>query len=393
MKARAASHFSFLLFLVLAGCAGLPGAPAPTEPREATYTATTFQDLPGWQSDTLADVQSALVKSCTTLQKRPVDATVAPTEVAGRVADWLPACQAITTATPQNLRAAIEQNFTPYRVAAVPNGSGLFTGYFEKELHGSLKKTARYNVPLYKRPPELVMVDLGAFRPSLKGERIAGKVENGNLIPYADRAAIDSGALAGRALELAWVDDADAAFFLHIQGSGRVLLEDGSILRVGYDGQNGHVYSAIGKELIASGELTKENVSLQTIREWLKAHPDQAAALRQKNPSYIFFKKIEGNGPVGAQGVELTPTRSMAVDPRFIPYGAPVWLALSDNKPMHRLVVAQDTGGAIRGPVRGDFFWGAGTWAESNAGDMKAIGQMWVLLPRRLQGDKRVMLP
>lgn len=395
MKARHTRKAAALFCLILSGCAGFPStlSQKPTEPREAFYKAAAFRELPGWQSDSLKDAQTALLKSCDKLKARGAGATVAPTQIAGRVADWLPACQQLAAANPTNLRNAIEQNFTPYRVTTAQPNKGLFTGYFEKQLHGSLKKTARYNVPLYKRPAELVMVDLGAFRPSLKGERIAGRVENGNLIPYADRATIDNGALAGRNLELAWVDDADAAFFLHIQGSGQVFLEDGKILRVGYDGQNGHVYNAIGKELIARGELTPDTTSLQTIRAWLKAHPSEAASLRQKNPSYIFFKQIDGEGPVGAQGVALTPTRSLAVDPRFVPYGAPVWLATNENMKMHRLVVAQDTGGAIRGPIRGDFFWGSGESAENNAGIMKATGAMWVLLPKNLAGDKHIVLP
>ncbi len=393
MKANPFFAATVALAFFLSGCAGLNLPTTPQEPREAFYTAATFAQLPGWGEDALQDFSPALLRSCETLLKRDDAATVAPTTVGGRVADWRAPCHAVQNATPAALRTTIEQYFIPFRVTAPGQESGLFTGYFEKELRGSLTKTARYNVPLYTRPPELVTVDLGLFRPKLKGERIAGKVENGNLLPFADRAAIDAGALAGRHLELAWVDDADAAFFLHVQGSGRVTLENGQVLRIGYDGQNGHVYYAIGKELVARGELTPETISLQTINAWLKAHPSEAASIRAKNPSYIFFKTLDGEGPIGAQGIALTPARSLAVDPRFTPYGAPVWLVLGDNKPMHRLVVAQDTGGAIRGPVRGDFFWGAGNWAETNAGDMKATGQMWVLLPRTLSGNKHVVLP
>jgi membrane-bound lytic murein transglycosylase A len=388
-------HFgACFLFLLLAACATV--APVKTgEDREADYTPVSFADLPGWRNDPLKDVQAALLKSCSVFQKRDASATIAPTAVAGSVKDWLPACEAIARST--DIRAAIEDNFTPYRVTAGGKSEGLFTGYYEKQLRGSLTKSAIYNVPLYKRPPELVMVDLGLFRPAMKGERIAGKVVDGNLKPFADRTDIDNGALAGRDLELLWVNDADAAFFLAVQGSGQVFLENGQVVRVGYDGQNGHVYTAIGKELIARGELTRENVSMQTIDAWLKAHPDQAAALRQKNASYVFFKKIEGGtGAVGAQGVALTPTRSLAVDPRFVPYGAPVWLDTqhpTQDTRIRRLVIAQDTGGAIRGPVRGDFFWGTGSAAEHDAGLMKSTGAMWILLPKTLSGARRVVLP
>jgi membrane-bound lytic murein transglycosylase A len=236
------------------------------------------------------------------------------------------------------------------------------------------------------------MVELGDFRPELKGQRIAGKVIEGKLKPFASRADIDNGSLAGRGLELAWVDDADAAFFLHIQGSGRVALENGTTLRVGYDGQNGHVYQAIGRTLIQRGELTPENTSMQTIKQWLVAHPQQAASLRQENPSYIFFREIVGDGPIGAQNVALTPQRSLAVDPNFIPYGAPIWLSATHptqpNTAIRRLLIAQDTGGAIRGAVRGDYFWGAGPEAEELAGVMKSRGAYWLLLPKNITGLK-----
>jgi membrane-bound lytic murein transglycosylase A len=389
-----ANYFFAFVALLLSGCAALEKTPTTTAPLSATYTPVSYQVLQGWNNDPLTNAQSALIASCKKLLTRDPQSTVAPTEIAGRVSDWTPACQAIINAPTGDFRKALQDNFTPHRVQAT--GQGLFTGYYEKQLRGSLTKTARYNTPLYKRPPELVMVDLGLFRPNLKGERIAGQVVDGHLKPFADRAQIDNGALAGRGLELAWVDDADAAFFLHIQGSGQVMLENGTVLRVGYDGQNGHVYTAIGKELIARGELTPETTSLQTIRAWLKAHPSEAAALRQKNPSYIFFRVLTEGGPVGAQGVTLTPTRSMAVDPRFVPYTAPVWINAAHPKGdtnIQRLMIAQDTGGAIRGAVRGDFFWGAGEMAEEMAGIMKSKGDMWVLLPKAISGQKTVTLP
>jgi membrane-bound lytic murein transglycosylase A len=236
------------------------------------------------------------------------------------------------------------------------------------------------------------MVDLGRFRPDLKGKRIAGKVVDGSLVPYPDRREIEAGALSGRKLEIVWVDDPVGAFFLHVQGSGRVRLADGGELRLGYAAQNGHPYTAIGRELIDRGELRSEDVSLQTIRAWLEAHPGQARELMERNASYVFFQQVKGEGPLGAQGVPLTPGRSLAVDLNFVPLGVPLWLVAGAPSPLEgepdrklrRLVVTQDTGGAIRGPIRGDVFWGFGEEAEAIAGRMKHRGRYWMLLPKTL---------
>ena len=399
MKKIAALLLSSFL---LVSCAGhMPEiAKKPTNAEEATaatLTAVPFGALPGWGDDQQQEAIVALQKSCALFSKRAPETPVNPTEIAGVIRDWQTPCQAVLnfTGDAPAARIMLENHFAAYRIDTEYGSQGLFTGYYETMLSGSRVKTARYNVPLYKRPADLVMVDLGEFRPALKGERIAGKVVSGNLKPYANRADIDNGALKDNPV-IAWVDDADAAFFLHIQGSGRVLLENGNVLRVGYDGQNGHIYTAIGKELISRGELTPETTNLESIRAWLKAHPAEAPALRQKNESYVFFKILEGEGPLGAQGVAITATRSMAVDPRFVAYGTPVWLDIphptTPSMQIRRLMVAQDTGGAIRGPVRGDFFWGAGVDAERNAGMMKSRGRMWVLLPKTLSSPRHVAL-
>jgi membrane-bound lytic murein transglycosylase A len=247
-------------------------------------------------------------------------------------------------------------------------------------------------VPLYGRPPDLVSVDLGSFREDLKGRRIAGRVEEGKLVPYADRQAIEQGALAGHDLELVWVDDPIDAFFLQIQGSGRVRLADGGELRVGYAGENGHPYYAIGRELVKRGALRKEEVSMQSIRRWLEEHPDEAPAVLATNASYVFFQVIEGEGPLGAEGIPITAGRSLAVDRKHWPLGVPLWVDTAapaaqkgaPDRPLRRLVIAQDTGGAIRGPIRGDVFWGASDEAAEIAGRMKHPGRLWVLLPKEL---------
>ena len=384
---------ALLAVLFLASCAAVkPGGKGGAEnATDLSLERVSFSQLPGWQNDNQSASLVAFKKSCGAMMKRSAATTVAPTAVAGTIANWQPACAAANTAT--NPKVFFETYFNAYAMNTSKGDTGLYTGYYVSMLQGSLTKTAEYNVPLYKRPSDLVMVELGEFRPSLKGQRIAGKVLDGKLKPYADRAAIDRGALAGKDLEILWVNDADAAFFVQVQGSGRVQLPDGRVVAIGYDGQNGHVYNAIGRELIARGELTKENVSLQTINAWLKSHPSQAQALRDKNPSYVFFKMMDKDGgAVGAQGVPLTAERSLAVDPKFIPYGAPVYL----NAPhplggtIQRLLVAQDTGGAITGPVRGDVFWGTGAMAEQAAGKMKSRGQGWLLLPKTLTGKRGI---
>lgn len=273
----------------------------------------------------------------------------------------------------------------------------MFTGYYEPELRGSRTRGGRYTVPLYGRPADLVTVDLGQFRDELKGQRIVGRVRQGALRPYATRAEIEAGALHGikhedgGSLELVWVDDAVDAFFLQIQGSGRVVLEDGSVLRVGFAERNGHPYVAIGRELVAQGIMTREQVSMQSIREWLAANPDTAAELMNRNPSFVFFRTLPSStspedGPFGSEGVPLTPGRSLAVDRNFLPMGLPIWLEADDpinsGQRLRRLLIAQDTGGAIRGPVRGDVFWGFGADAAERAGRMRSAGRYWILLPR-----------
>jgi membrane-bound lytic murein transglycosylase A len=232
------------------------------------------------------------------------------------------------------------------------------------------------------------MVNLGDFRPELKGQRIAGRVNgDGQLKPYENRTDIEMGKLpVAMDNPLYWVDSAVDAFFLQVQGSGVVTLPDGTAQRIGYDGQNGYPYTAIGKELIARGALTKDNVSMQSIRAWLAAHPDEAVDVMRSNQSYVFFKKLDTPSPVGGEGIPLTPNRSLAVDHAIWPYGLPMYVAAEppeEGSPViQRLLIAQDTGGAITGVVRGDVFWGYGETAAHNAGVMKSRGQLWVLLPK-----------
>lgn len=263
---------------------------------------------------------------------------------------------------------------------------GLFTGYYEAELHGAWNRKPPYTVPIFRRPNDLITADLSLFDPEWKDRKIIGRIEGEKFVPYFTRSAIETGALAGRDLEMLWVDDPVDAFFLHIQGSGRVRMTDGSIVRVGYAGKNGRPYVAIGRPLIERGAIPKETMSMRAIRDWLAAHPDQMDEVLNLNPSYVFFRQIDGEGPIGAQGVALTPGRSLAVDTKLLPLGAPVWLETTDpltpETSLRRLVIAQDTGGAIKGAVRGDLFWGYGDEAAAKAGAMKQQGRYFLLLPK-----------
>ncbi len=328
-------------------------------------------------------------------RRRPPGRRGEPGALAGKAADWRPVCAEAAKLPAGDREAArrfFEARFQPWSARNHRNPLGLFTGYYEPLLHGSRKRHGRYTVPLYGRPPELVMVDLGRFRDDLKGKRIAGKVEKGALVPYPDRKAIDEGALAGRKLEIVWVDDPVDAFFLQVQGSGRVELAEGGEMRIGYAAQNGRPYASIGRALIQAGALRPETVSLRTIRAWLDAHPDKTDGVLETNPSYVFFQEVKGEAasPTGAEGVPLTPGRSLAVDLKYLPLGAPVWLSAGVPAPeagkpdrkLRRLLIAQDTGGAIRGPVRGDLFWGFGPEAGELAGRMKHRGKLWLLLPK-----------
>ena len=414
--------------LVLAGCVspaprpprrGEQAAPTPTPAATATPSPTPtptplpprlvlaeadWSELPGWTEDAAAAALPALQRSCEVWRHRDPAAAVGEQGAGGTVADWLPLCDRAATFTraaqvgdataPDDgaVRSFLAELLRPVAVSNRGDREGLFTGYYEPTLRGSRVEGGEFTVPLYLRPPELVSVELGRFRPDLKGKRIAGKVEDGALVPYFDRKAIDEGALAGRNLELVWVDDPVDAFFLEIQGSGRIVLPDGQEIRVGYAGQNGYLYSAIGRELIKRGALTKEQMSMASIRDWLEGNPEEAREVMRTNASYVFFRELAEEGPIGSLGVVLTPERSLAVDPLFVPLGVPVWIdttipegapgTTDGPRPLQRLLVAQDTGGAINGPVRGDVFWGPGEEAEKTAGSMRQPGRLWLLLPK-----------
>jgi membrane-bound lytic murein transglycosylase A len=335
----------------------------PAEPR-LTLAPARFDALTGWGEDRVAAALPALLRSCRKLLTKPENAPVAKTTTPdfGINGDWRPACAAAAAVPDGDETAArqfFEANFVPFLAANHGDPDGLFTGYFEIGLHGSRKRGGAHQTPLYRRPP-----DPGRYT----------------------RAEIEDGALSGQGLELLWVDDPIAAFFLEIQGSGRVKLPDGTVVRVGYDGKNGKPYVPAGRLLVERGELSRDKATMDAIRRWMAENPKKAAALRRENPSFVFFREISGEGPLGAQQVPLTAGRSLAVDRAFIPLGVPIWIDVQQRfapyETTRRLVVAQDTGGAIKGPVRGDLFWGHGKEAAAGAGAMNARGRYYLLLPK-----------
>ncbi len=404
--APALLHLPAAAFLSLLLAASLLAGCAPEEKPPVTggvvLAQVGFDELPGWRDDRLAEALPPLRKSCDRLTRQPAERAVGPSGIGGTVADWTPLCAAaleLHAGDEAAARAFFVEWFAPFAVGAAGKAGsdaaeGLFTGYYEAELDGARVADDAHKVPLYGRPADLVTADLGQFRADWDGQSIAGRVVDGRLVPYFDRAAIDEGALAGQGAELIWVSDPVDAFFLHIQGSGRVRMADGGTIRVGFAASNGLKFRGIARDLIDMDVLPKDDASMQAVRDWLRANPDQAAALMQKNPRYIFFREIDGpeataEGPVGAQGVSLTPMRSLAVDTGLLPLGAPLWLdtvwppgAAEAGEPLRRLMIAQDTGGAIKGAVRGDFFWGTGEAALARAGAMKEKGRYYLLLPK-----------
>ncbi len=358
------------VLLILGGCAHKP--PAPAVPG---YTQDTWQHLPDWQDADMRLSLAAMLQSCKALQKRQ---------------DWQEICTR-ASALDANDNALIhhffEEHFTPWQLHnADGSHEGLITGYYEPLLHGSRTPNDHFRYAIYGVPDDLLVIDLADMYPQLKGLRLRGRLDGQRVVPYYDRWQIENGH-APRGKELFWVDDPVDLFFLHVQGSGRIQLEDGSIIKIGYANQNGHPYRSIGKQLIDMGELTADNVSLQSIREWAREHPDRLPELLASNPSYVFFRVLPDAlpAPLGALGVPLTGEYSLAVDRNTIPLGLPVYLATTwpaSDKPLERLMMAQDTGGAIKGTIRADFFWGFGDEAGARAGRMKQQGRLWVLFPR-----------
>ncbi|MBX9348303.1 MltA domain-containing protein [Chromobacterium vaccinii] len=399
----------WLALLALAGCTTTPsvtpGRPAPAIPSGADSASPAA--LPAWNDQAVGDTIQGLRQSCRTLQKKPA---------------WSGVCREAGALAENDADAArrfFENRFTAWRLRDGSRDSGLITGYYEPLLNGSLNRSERTPWPIYGAPRDMVSVDVpmsqrnrgvlrakqtGPGRLALaaggnieinpadfpadpRGIRMKGRLSGSRLLPYFTRGQINQGSIAGSAPVIAWVEDPVELFFLQVQGSGRIQLDDGSFLHVGFADQNGYPYQSIGKWLVDKGEMTLGQASMQGIKDWLAKNPQRRDELLAVNQSYIFFKQLPGDngGPIGALGVPLTGGYSIAVDPRYIPLGAPVYLSTTwphSSEPLARLVHAQDTGSAIKGALRADLFWGYGTEAGMYAGRMKQQGSLWLLLPK-----------
>jgi membrane-bound lytic murein transglycosylase A len=373
--------------LVLAGCANLPQptaaaradcpvCPAPPRPAEAKYHQMPFDVIPGWAGAALAPGLRAFAAGC---------ARIAAASPLRRTCD---AARALPADDESAARKFIETAFDAWSISAADGAAdGMVTGYYEPVLAGSRSRSERFRVPVYGVPADLIAVDLESVNPDSKGLRLRGRVEGARLVPYWSRGEIEA-MEPFRAPVLAWVEDPVELFFLQIQGSGQIALESGERLRLGYGDQNGHPYRSAGRFLVERREMTLDQASMQGIKAWAAANPRKLREALDFNPSYVFFREMPDGahaGPVGTLGVPLTAGYSIAIDPRSVPLGAPVFLATTmplSTQPMRRLVAAQDTGGAIRGALRADFYWGSGSEAGTLAGRMRQSGRMWVLWPR-----------
>ena len=358
-----------------------PAVVPPSSVKPADYLrSASFSDLPGWAEDDVRQSWPAMLATCQALAKR---------------IEWQEVCRLASEVNPSDeamVRRYYESQFIPHQLRNLDgNLQGMATGYYEPLLRGARSRNGPYQTALYRVPDDLLTIDMGVLYPELKNMRLRGRVAGTKVVPYFSRAELVSkNLLAGK--EVVWVDNPIDAFFLQVQGSGRVVLEPGGeIIRVAYADQNGHPYKSIGRYLVDRGELSLEQASMQGIKAWYLANPARQQELLNANPSFVFFKEEKildpSKGPKGSLGVPLTPQRSIAVDPQFIPLGAPVFVSTTQPNsaiPLRRLVLAQDTGGAIRNPVRADFFWGFGDEAGELAGRMKQGLFMWVLLPRSL---------
>lgn len=350
-----------------------------------------FSKLPGWGEVDLKKSLLAFKISCKAFLKQDPNKAVGSAFIPLRAKDWYPACkraQSIDSASKKAVRNFFQSYFQPMAFIDPKPIEGLFTGYYMPLLQGSLKRTEKYNVPLYGLPNNLVSIDLNLFDSTLGNRTLMGRVEKNKVVPYYTREEINKGAIDSFSPVIAWVDNTIDRSFLEIQGSGLIQLENGKRIAVGYIGENGASYTAIAKVLMDQGVMTKDNASMQHIRSYLEAHPEQIDKVLNQNKSFVFFNTLATYEALGAQGVALTPGYSLAVDHKWVPYGTPIWLNTTrpaekseKNKMFHRLMVAQDTGGAIKGTVRGDVYWGAGDRATTIAGRMKNRGYYWLLLP------------
>lgn len=391
----------FIPLAIVAGWYGWRALRLPARPARATLVLARFTDLPGWKNSDPQAALQAFKRSCTKIVAKLASERMGASGYAGTAADWQDVCHRAEqeSGNAASARSFFQNNFLPVEVTS-PAGAPLFTGYYEPELFVSRTRHGSYQTAIYGLPANLVSADLGLFRPQLHGEKLEGCVDTHKLLPCPTRAEIDAHGIE-QAPVLFFANDPVSVFFLHIQGSGRVRLDNGDILRVSYAGQNGRPYRPIGRTLIEHAWLDRVGMSMQAIRAWLKAHPDKSRAVMESDPSYVFFREAPLDDPhlgsEGSEGVPLTPAASLAVDPQVHPLGLPVYVAAMRPDPDPRrperafdqLLIAQDTGGAIHGAARGDIFWGFGANAEAIAGRMKSDGRFFVLLPKTVASRLR----
>jgi membrane-bound lytic murein transglycosylase A len=357
------------------------------------FRQVSFNQLPGWQSAEFNKSLSTFQTSCRAFLKQEPEQVVGTDKIDLQVKDWQPACRAainLNPVTEKSAKSFFQKWFSPVEFYEGKPVKGLFTGYYMPLLKGSYTKTAEFNVPIYEVPSNLVTIELGSFIPDFKNRKIVGRIDGKKIVPFYNREQINKGAIKDTARVLLWINSPVDRLFLEIQGTGIVEFEDGKRIYVGYDAQNGAPYTPIAGVLIKKGIMTKHNASMQAIKKYLEAHPKEMDKVINQNQSFVFFRKLNLDAALGSQGVALTPGYSLAIDREWIPMGAPLWLSTTrpdskdpaTNKPMQRLMIAQDTGGAIRGKVRGDVFWGGGNNATLIAGHMKNEGHYWLLLPR-----------
>ena len=354
--------------------------------KEVFYNRVEYESLIGWNDDKLSEVLPLIKAACTKIVNR-VKRKSTQNNFLSYSDEWKSACYNMINLNSNSddlVKEELVKNFIPYSVVNGKNSKGIFTGYYEVILDGSMKKSANYDVPLYSLPNDIIKIDNRAFKLPRSAPKIIGQVVQNELIPYDNRKKIEENSnFSERAKILVWVKSSIDAHLLHIQGSGIIKFKDGSYRRIGYAGNNGRKFKGIGSILINAGVIKSNQGSMPEIVKWLKNNPKKASTFMAENPRFIFFRWIKGAGPIGAFGIPLVAKRSLAIDPKFIPYGAPIWLETSgpDNENINRLVVALDTGAAIKGAIRGDFFWGKGESAFAKAGRMKSKGKYYILLP------------
>ena len=362
----------------------VPSEVKPPEAKVPDYSLlkpSQWDEVDGLQLDNLSQAWPAWMQSCSTLINKPA---------------WKNACTAANQLNEQTskkptseaVQAYFKAYFSVYKTTNVDGtDSGMITGYYQPILKGSRTKSAQYPNPLYAAPADMITVELDSIFPELKFKRVRGRLVGNKLVPYYNRGEIEAEASPLKGREFVYIDDIIDVFFLQIQGSGLVQLDNGEQLHVGYADQNGHPYNSIGRLLVERGELTLAQASMQGIKNWARNNLAKLRDLLNSNPSYVFFRELPAGlpGPLGALGVPIMGERSVAIDPKFVPLGAPVFLSTTEpnsSKPLKRMMMAQDTGGAIKGGVRADFFWGAGPEAGAKAGAMKQAGKIWVFLPK-----------